>query len=413
VVVVYPLPDNKPYEGTAVFVERKNVAFRAAVSGKQPRVRVSGSGYDYSGAGHVPRAIFQFNRGADGCVLEGFELTESHNDSHNGAGVRINQANDVTVRDCEIQHNDMGIMSNGDGSMEVGVNQRIESCVIHHNGNKDEPGQNHNLYLGGASVTLFACEVHSSLTGHNVKSRAHLTTVVCCYIHDSNNRELDLVDGKETELPGSDALLACNVIVKDPACKGNRSVIHFGQDGGKRHDGTIMLVNNTIVTPFVSPVVDLSAAEARARMVNNIICDGGSGRKNMVLVDARRGGADSKNSAGTHNLLAPGLALPAVGFPADSNLTAAGMPPFADPKHGDYHLTAKDPQLAGAGLPWEQAGVSGSLLAGFVEIKPGGSPLAWQYRQPAGAEARTDHGAALGAYGLGVAGGGPAPASHH
>jgi len=405
-VMVYPLPDNQPYERTGVFVERKNVTFRAAVSGKQLRVRISGSGYDYSGAGHVPRAIFQFNRGADGCVLEGFELTEAHNGSHNGAGVRINQANDVTVRDCEIAHNDMGIMSNGDGSMEVGVNQRIERCVIHHNGNKDEPGQNHNLYLGGASVTLFACEVRSSLTGHNVKSRAHLTTVAACYIHDSSNREFDLVDGRETELPGSDALLVGNIIVKDPACQGNRAVIHFGQDGGKRHDGTITMLNNTIVTPFVSPVVDLSAAEARARLINNIICDGGSGQKNMVLVEARRGGADIKNASETHDLLAAGFAPSAAGFPADSNLHAAGMPPFAEPQHGDYHLTAKNPSLAEAGLPWEKAGISASLLDGLAEIQPGGSPLAWQYQQPAGAEARKDNGTTLGAYGWGQARGG-------
>ena len=407
VVLVYPLPDNKPYEKTAVFVEQKKLSFRAAVKGTQARVRISGSGYDYSGAGHVPRAVFQFNRGADGCVLEGFELTEAHNGSHNGAGVRINQANDVTVRDCEIQHNDMGIMSNGDGSMEVGVNQRIERCVIHHNGNMDEPGQNHNLYLGGASVTVFGCEIYSSLTGHNVKSRAHLTTVVCCYIHDSNNREFDLVDGKETEMPGSDALLAGNIIVKDPACKGNRSVIHFGQDGGKRHDGTILLVNNTIVTPFLSPVVDLSAAQVRARLVNNIVCDGGSGQKKMTLVEARRGGADSNNAAGSHNSLAAGLAPPAAGFPADSNITSAAMPPFADPKHGDYHLTAKDPKLADAGLPWDKAAISGSLLDGLAEVKPGGSPLAWQFRQPAGAEARTDNGTTLGAYGWSAARGGP------
>ena len=49
------------------------------------------------------------------------------------------------------------------------------------------------------------CEVHSSLTGHNVKSRAHRTVVEACYIHDSANREFDLVDDKAyTALAGSD-----------------------------------------------------------------------------------------------------------------------------------------------------------------------------------------------------------------
>ena len=129
-----------------------------------------------------PRAIIQFNKGADGCVLEGFELSGAHNESFNGAGVRINQANDVTIRDCAIHDNDMGIMSNGDGTDATGKNQLIESCLIYSNGNAKHSGYNHNLYLGGTSVRIVACEIHSSLTGHNLKSRAHLTIVLNCYI---------------------------------------------------------------------------------------------------------------------------------------------------------------------------------------------------------------------------------------
>ena len=401
VVMVYPLPGDKPYEKTAVFVAQKNVAFRGVVGKNNARVKISGAGYDYSGAGRVPRAIFQFNRGTDGCLLEGFDLADAHNESHNGAGVRINQANDVTVRNCEIHNNDMGIMSNGDGSLSFAVNQRIERCLIHHNGNKDEPGQNHNLYLGGASVTLFACEVHSSLTGHNVKSRAHLTAVVACYIHHSNNREFDLVDGKETGFPGSDAVLAGNVIVKDPACPGNRAVVHFGQDGKKEHDGTIYLVNNTIVTPFLSPVVDLSAAGAHARFVNNIVSDGGSGQKRMVLVDARRGGADVANASGTHNWLSPGFAPLGAGFPAGENIFEAGRPPFADPKQGDFRLASKDAKLAGTGLTLDKVGIPEASIPKLEGGKSGKFSLDWEYKACADAEPRKDKATTLGAYGWG------------
>jgi len=69
-------------------------------------------------------------------------------------------------------------------------------------------------------VTLSACEVHSSLTGHNVKSRAHFTRVEYCYIHDSANREFDLVDAKATPpSKGSDAVLLGNIIVKNPSAR--------------------------------------------------------------------------------------------------------------------------------------------------------------------------------------------------
>jgi len=136
---------------------------------------LSGTGFYYSGVGRVPRAIFQFNKGADHCTLDGFVLLGAHNKSHNGAGVRINQANHIVLRKCDIHGNDMGIMSNGDGTLETGVNQLIENCEIHHNGSLEEPGYNHNLYLGGTSATIQFCEIHHSITGHNVKSRAHHT----------------------------------------------------------------------------------------------------------------------------------------------------------------------------------------------------------------------------------------------
>lgn len=85
VIVVHPLPDGKPYAREAVYVKVKRLTIKASVkSGK--RVRISGKGFDYSGRGSVPRAIFQFNRGADDCVLEGFELFGAANRSYNGGG---------------------------------------------------------------------------------------------------------------------------------------------------------------------------------------------------------------------------------------------------------------------------------------------------------------------------------------
>ena len=184
-------------------------------------------------------------------------------------------------------------MSNGDGTPRSATGQLIENCLIHSNGDHAHPGYNHNLYLGGTDVTMRGCEVHSSLTGHNYKSRAHRNVVVGCYIHDSLNREFDLVDAKgDTDRPGSDTILAGNVIVKDPNCRGNKAVIHFGQDGGKGHDGTLHLVHNTIVTPFISPVVDLSAPKARANLLNNIVWNGGgeTGRAGAGFGEGEGGG---------------------------------------------------------------------------------------------------------------------------
>ena len=126
VIRVYPRPNNAPYEKVAVFVRQKNLTFKAVLSGANKRVILSGKGFEYSGRGSIPRALFQFNKGADNCILEGFELKGANNKSHNGAGVRINQANHITIRNCDIHHNNMGIMSNGDGTPQTAINQVIE-----------------------------------------------------------------------------------------------------------------------------------------------------------------------------------------------------------------------------------------------------------------------------------------------
>jgi hypothetical protein len=339
VVLVHPLPGGKPYEKTAVYVRQPRLTFRAVPAGGQKWVAISGKGFDYSGRGSTPRAIFQFNPGTDGCLLEGFELTEAHNGSHNGAGVRINQANHVTVRHCNIHDNDMGIMSGGDGHPERAVDQRIEHCLLHHNGSLDDPGYNHNLYLGGTSVALRFCEVHHSLTGHNVKSRAHHTRVEYCYIHDSANREFDLVDAADTERPESHAVILGCVIAKNPESSGNRTVLHFGQDGGREHDGTVTLAFNTIVTPFIAPVVELSAPKAKTRLLGNLVADGGRRQANQKILHVRAG-AKAENAGGDFNFFSGDFsALPGAAFdPARNTFRRLAGPLFVDPEQHDYRL---------------------------------------------------------------------------
>lgn len=387
VVLVYPQPANHPYEKTAVFVRQKNLTFRAVPSHGRRWVPVSGQGFNYSGVGSTPRAIFQFNRGTDGCILEGFELLGAHNDSHNGAGVRINQANHVAIRNCSIHNNDMGIMSNGDGTPATAVDQRIEFCEIHHNGDQKQPGQNHNLYLGGTSVMLRFCEVHHSLTGHNVKSRAHDTRVEYCYVHDSANREFDLVDDRDTARPDSHAVLLGDIIVKDPKCSGNHAVIHFGQDGGRDHGGTLYLLFNTVITPFVSPVVELSAPNAKARLVGNLVSDGGQ-RQHGQQVASVRGGARTQNVTGNENWFSGDFGNKiGTGIEPKTNLfQRAAAPLFANAAGHDYHLTDEALRVAKSTMSADKIEVPAAPGVTTTENEP---PLAWQYRHPAGKEKRS------------------------
>jgi len=263
-IKVFPAPDN--YAGAHVKIATSNLKIVGV-----GKVAIDGKGFDYSGEGKVPRAIFQIDAPAEQVTIENFELKGAHNQSHNGAGIRINAANKMTVLRCDIHGNDMGVMSNGlPNDPHAGEKQLIDRCHIHHNGDFGEPGQNHNLYLGGTSVAVLGTEIDHSLTGHNLKSRAHFTLVENCHVHDSANREFDFVEAWDTERPDSNVALIGNRIEKDPKCVGNRGVIHFGQEKGRR-DGTLYVFANTIVTPFASPVFAFDSSGAECVLVNNEI----------------------------------------------------------------------------------------------------------------------------------------------
>lgn len=397
VILVHPLEDGRPYEKTAIYVRQPRLTFRAFPAEGKKYVTINGKGFDYSGKGSTPRAIFQFNSGTDGCLLEGFELTEAHNGSHNGAGVRINQANHVTIRRCNIHNNDMGIMSGGNGTQDRAVDQRIEHCLLHHNGSFEDPGYNHNLYLGGTSVALRFCEIHHSLTGHNVKSRAHHTRVEYCYIHDSANREFDLVDAADTERPESHAVILGCIVVKNPQTKGNKTVLHFGQDGGREHDGTVTLAFNTIVTPFISPVVELSAPKAKARLIGNLVTDGGRRQANQQILRVR-GGAKLENAGGTFNVFSGDFfRLPNRPFESKMNMfRRLDSPLFADPENHDYRL---QPKIAQAVTLHPSASEINLPAFPGAEDDTFDNPLTWQYAHPAEKEPRMpDQPLTAGAY---------------
>lgn len=270
--IVVHAADAKAYAKTALLVRTQKLTIRAA--DKNQKVVLDGAGFDYSGRGSVPRAIVQFDPAASDCVLEGFELINVRNSSNNGAGVRINAANNITIRNCIIRSNDMGIMSNGKVAEKTGANQLIEFCTITKNGTEKEPGYNHNLYMGGTSVFVRGCEISDSVTGHNVKSRAHFNWFEYNHVHDSANREFDLVDqAGNTDEPESHSVLLGNIITKKAGMKGNKATIHFGKDGGAKRTGTLFLLHNTITTPYLSPVVDLSSDGASAVFFNNKIDD--------------------------------------------------------------------------------------------------------------------------------------------
>src|SRR5258708_4764016 len=63
-------PKAAGYSRTAVMVHTPSLR----IIGKTQRITIDGDDFEYSGAGSIPRAIFQINPDADGVTIENFEL---------------------------------------------------------------------------------------------------------------------------------------------------------------------------------------------------------------------------------------------------------------------------------------------------------------------------------------------------
>jgi hypothetical protein len=361
-ILVYPQAANAAYLQVRIQASKARIAIRAMGAAGQ-RVKLSGAGYNYTGAASVPRAMFQFNPGTDSCLVEGFEIFECHNDSYNGAAVRINQANRVTVRNCEVHNNDMGFMSNGDVNASSAADQLIENCVVHDNGNDSAAGYNHNFYMGGTSVTIRGCNVYNATTGHNIKSRAHLTFVEGCFVHDSPNREFDLVDdATNTTAANSHALVSGCVIRKMNNCPGNHATIHFGQDGGNDHNGTLYLVHCTILSQYASPIVDVSAAGAGVKIYNCIVTDPTASQTSGQVVVSMRNGALAANSGGSNVWMSRGFtAGTGITFAASTTGSAGQYPAFVNDTAGTYTPTTAFANIVDAGMALATMGLPSPL----------------------------------------------------
>ncbi len=349
------IPAASSYPRTAVRVTVPNLTIEGVGNSL---VSLQGAGFEYSGVGRTPRAIIQLDPGASGAVIRNLDLVGAHNNSHNGAGVRINGARNVTVERCDIHGNDMGVMSNGStGEDAHGANQLFQDCHIHHNGDPGEPGQNHNLYLAGNSVTLRHCEVDHSLTGHNVKSRSHFTLVEDCYVHDSANGEFDFVDSAETEKPNSNAAIVNSVIDKDPQCAGNRVTIHFGHERGVRN-GKIYILHCTLLTPFMSAVLSLDGPSVSAELDRNIVVNAEQSAPKLVEASD---GAKLDSVIGGWNWLSRGYSLtgtkldPKTRYAGSSRGDTLGIsaPSFLPARTPDVGTPDPTYYLDGSGKQWE------------------------------------------------------------
>jgi len=284
-----------------------------------PRPVFDATGLTVDGAMPNPRAVFQVE--ANYVTLENLEFRNARN-GNNGAGIRVTFGNNVTVRNCRITSCDMGFMCDNNSNL------LIEASEIASNGTALYDGYSHNLYLGGNNATLRFCYIHDALYGQNFKSRGHYTELLYCYIADSQDGEIGLVDAAETAPANSHAVMIGNVVISKPRLSGYNSgrFIQFGQDSGGQHNGTLFAFNNTFIAGD-GRIQFLSANATGACVVAN---------NNILYGSDRITGAVGGGIGGSNNWMQSGAIVPGTFF-----TTVQGSDPgFIDRAQRNFHLTS-------------------------------------------------------------------------
>ena len=133
---------------------------------------------------------------------------------HNGAGIRY-QAGNLTITNSYFHDNQDGILGAANPSGTI----TIDHSEFARNGYGD--GLGHNIYIGKiASLTITNSYIHDAIVGHEIKSRAAVTTI-------ENNR---IVDGTGSasysiDLPNGGIAVVKNNVIQQGANSQNRTII--------------------------------------------------------------------------------------------------------------------------------------------------------------------------------------------
>jgi hypothetical protein len=352
-----------------------------------PRPLFDATGLDLSGAGSVPRAIFQFTGGSHWRVQH-LELTGATNASANGAAFRLTAgALDVVIDDVSVHDCQDGFMSDGPATLTV------TSSDVFHNGAGD--GFSHNFYVQGQSIVLIGNHIHDSKGGQNVKVRSHDALIAYNLIENAGNYEIDLIQNPpQTDAPNANVILIGNVIVRPSSADNNSQVILWGTDNAadSGRNGSLFALSNTFILAHPSNRLFHAISPAlgsQIHLVNSIVHATVSGTG--LAADATTAGI----LVGSNDWIS-------------SNVTTAGTltsiltgtaPGFVSAT--DLHLTPGSPVLG--------VGLSGATAVDGTGATVSGLPDQ-EFSVPLGTMARAAGSALdLGAYGFPRAGDGGTP----
>ena len=317
-----------------------------------PRPVFDAAALDLSGAGSVPRAIFQFTGGSHWRV-EHLELKNAHNASDNGAAFRVTAGSlDVVIDGVSVHDCQDGFMSDGVATLTVKNSDVFRNGVA---------GFSHNFYVQGDSIVLVGNHIHDSVHGQNVKIRSHHALLAYNLIENAGNYEIDLIQNSpQTDAPNANVTLIGNVIIRPSTSDNNSQVILWGTDNGgdPGRNGSLYAINNTFILANASNRLFHAmnpAAGSQIHLINTIVhaTVGGTGLVTDATTAAILVGSNDwiSSQVTTAGALTSGQTGTSPGFVSAN----------------DFHLAAGSPVI-GAGM----AGVTavdgiGTVVSGVLD----------------------------------------------
>lgn len=290
----------------------------------------------------------------DNVTVERVRFTGARVSDQNGAGIR-HELGKLTVRECEFEDNESGILGGNHPEAEL----IVERSKFARNGAPN--GSAHQLYVGTIrKLTVTESYFRLGRIGHLLKSRAQESDI-------RYNRLTDEVGGTssyELEFPNGGRATAVGNLIQQSATTDNAAIVSYGAEGYKHPDNRLFLVHNTIVNdrPQGGVFVLVAPGASPALITNNIL-------------------------VGKGELRVAGIEPQVIGL---NNNPTVGKEQFVQAVDQDYRLLATSPIVGTARtlLEPERAGLTPTREyvhpAGSRAIAPGTklSPGAFQLSGP-------------------------------
>ena len=254
------------------------------------------------GGSNVPASTF-----ANFIVIENLEIRSGHpsysftNDSGgnetystSASSIFVERGENITVRNCRIHDSANGffVASGDDG---VSRNILVEGNYIFGNGVVGSIFQ-HNNYTAAVNITFQYNRFgppRAGAPGVNLKDRSAGLVVRYNWI-EGGNRNLDLVDGEDSQIIRSDpeyrkTFVYGNILIKQDG--GNNQAVHYGGDSGTTADyrkGKLYFYNNTLYSSRAGTtvVMRLSTNDEQCDARNNILFNTAAGTSLAMLAES-------------------------------------------------------------------------------------------------------------------------------